>query len=137
MAGQPLKLQIVTPERMVFDQEVAALRFPLFDGDFGVLPGHAPVIGRLGFGELKITGVDQSETSLFLDGGFVQIRGQLVTLLTQRAVPVKELSIAAAQQAFEAAQAKPSISAAEHSLKTTDLLRTRRMLNLAQRAGKP
>lgn len=53
-AGQ-LQLVLVTPETTLLDEPVAGLRFPLYDGMFGVLPGRAPAVGRLGFGELKIT----------------------------------------------------------------------------------
>ena len=45
--GEKLRLVIVTPERTLFDEPVSALRFPLYDGDIGVLPGRLPLIGTL------------------------------------------------------------------------------------------
>lgn len=45
--GDKLRLIVVTPERTLLDEPVAALRFPLYDGDIGILPGRIPLIGRL------------------------------------------------------------------------------------------
>ena len=59
MAGDNLRLIVVTPERTLLDEPVAALRFPLYDGDIGILPGRLPLIGRLGAGELRITASDR------------------------------------------------------------------------------
>jgi len=63
MAAQSLRLVLVTPETTIFDELLAALRFPLHDGQIGILPGRAPMIGRLGYGELKLTQLDGSEAS--------------------------------------------------------------------------
>src|SRR5579859_4997196 len=90
-AGDNLRLIVVTPERTLLDEPVAALRFPLYDGDIGILPGRLPLIGRLGVGELHIQS-SAGASSYFVDGGFVQVLGPNVTLLTDRAIPAKELS---------------------------------------------
>ncbi len=68
MADKQLRLVIMTPERTVFDELASALRFPLFDGQIGILPGRAPLVGRLGYGELKAT-TPSGEKSFFIDGG--------------------------------------------------------------------
>ena len=60
------------------------LRFPLFDGQVGVLPGRAPLVGRLGTGALKFDTTDGTTETYFVEGGFVQIKGAVVTLLTNR-----------------------------------------------------
>ena len=88
-----LRLVIVTPERTLLDEPVSALRFPLYDGDIGILPGRLPLIGRLGAGELKLTSAS-GERSYFIDGGFAQVEGSVVSILTQRAIPVEELTTA-------------------------------------------
>ena len=49
-----LQCVVVTPERTLFDEVVEFVALPLYDGELGVLPGRAPLIGRLGFGELRI-----------------------------------------------------------------------------------
>jgi len=62
-----LQLVLVTPERVLLDEPVLSLRLPLYDGQLGILPGRAPVIGRLGYGELKIS-TEAGEKSYFIDG---------------------------------------------------------------------
>ena len=63
---------MVTPERTLLDQQVEFVSVPMYDGELGLLPGHSPVVGRLGFGLLrtKATGVS---SRYFVDGGFVQV----------------------------------------------------------------
>src|SRR5689334_10012541 len=120
VAQNPLRLVIVTPEKTVYDEIVTSLRFPLYDGDIGILPGRLPLIGRLGAGELKIHQGD-GETDFFIDGGFVQVRGGVVTLLTDRAVPVDQLSVAAAEAELVAARNRKAKSDAELDLKEAAL----------------
>ena len=134
MAGSDkLRLIVVTPERTLLDEPVAALRFPLYDGDIGILPGRIPLIGRLGAGELRIT-TASGEQSYFVDGGFVQVLGPNVTLLTNRAIPTKDLSAADAGKQLAAASAIIAKTDEEVSAKLADQQRARKMLALAQRS---
>jgi F-type H+-transporting ATPase subunit epsilon len=131
-AEHALRLVIVTPEKTVFDEPVSALRFPLYDGDIGVLPGRLPLIGRLGTGELKIDrGGDR--LSYFIDGGFAQIRKSVVTLLTNQAVPTDQLTADQAERELEAARAKTALTDEDYAAKLRALKRARRMLALARR----
>jgi F-type H+-transporting ATPase subunit epsilon len=129
-AGDKLRLIVVTPERTLLDEPVAALRFPLYDGDIGILPGRLPLIGRLGAGELHITG-STGESSYFVDGGFVQVLGSNVTLLTGRAIPTKDLSASEAEKQLAAATARVARTDEEVESKLMDQQRARRMLALA------
>ena len=54
MPDQTIQCVVVTPERAVLDQAVDFVALPLYDGELGVLPGRAPLVGRLGYGELRI-----------------------------------------------------------------------------------
>ncbi len=128
-----LRLVIVTPERTLLDEPVSALRFPLYDGDIGILPGRLPLIGRLGTGELKLTS-SSGERSFFIDGGFAQVQGSVISLLTHRAIPVEELSVAEAEKQLAAASARATRGEAEVTAKLADQQRARRMLSLAQRS---
>ena len=130
--GEKLRLVIVTPERTLFDEPVSALRFPLYDGDIGILPGRLPLIGRLGSGELKVT-TASGERSFFIDGGFAQVEGAVISLLTHRAIAVSDLSVADAEKQLAAADAKPAKGEAEVTSKLADQQRARRMLALAKR----
>src|SRR6478752_6404320 len=98
MAEHSLRLVLVTPETTLVDEPVTALRFPLYDGQIGVLPGRAPLIGRLGYGELKLTRTDGSESSYFIDGGFVQVKDNVVSLLTDRALTRDEIDATKARE---------------------------------------
>lgn len=131
--GDRLRLIVVTPERTLLDEPVAALRFPLFDGDIGILPGRLPLIGRLGAGELRITS-STGHASYFVDGGFVQVLGPNVTLLTNRAIPISQLSAAEAQKLLEIATARVARTDEEIEAKLNDQQRARNMLALAHRA---
>ena len=51
--GKKLQCVVVTPERAVLDEPADFVVLPLYDGELGVLPGRAPLIGRLGYGELR------------------------------------------------------------------------------------
>jgi F-type H+-transporting ATPase subunit epsilon len=95
---------VVTPERALLDEPADFVAVPLYDGELGVLPRRAPLIGRLGCGELRIRRGGRTQR-LFVDGGFVQVRGDTVTVLTSRAQRAEEIDGAAAQASLQAAQA--------------------------------
>src|SRR5436309_13916362 len=91
--GDRIQCVVVTPERTLFDELVEFVALPLYDGELGVLPGRAPLIGRLGYGELR-TKVHGAPKRYFVDGGFVQVRDDVVTVLTNRAVPAGRIDTA-------------------------------------------
>ncbi len=98
-----LKCVVVTPEKAVLDEPADFVVVPMFDGELGVAPGRLPIIGRLGFGEVRITQAGTIK-HLFIDGGFVQIRGNVVTLLTSKAVFAKDINVGAAQAVLRSTQ---------------------------------
>lgn len=99
----PLRCVVVTPERALLDAEVDFVALPMYDGELGVLPGRAALIGRLGPGELR-TRQGNETNRYFVDGGFAQVRNNIVTVLTPRALKAEEINRAAAEQALEAAK---------------------------------
>ncbi|WP_437186418.1 F0F1 ATP synthase subunit epsilon [Planctomicrobium sp. SH668] len=134
IAATELRLVLVTPEKTLLDQPVKGLRFPLFDGQIGVLPGRAPLVGRLGTGELKFDLANGSD-HYFIDGGFVQIKGSVVTLLTNRAIPAASIDVAKTRQALEEAIAIQPKSEFEQTQKTNSIERAKKMLSLKQSLG--
>ena len=69
--AKQVRCTIVTPEETVVDSSAEFVALPLFDGELGVGLNHAPMIGRLGFGELRLrTGAQ--ETRYYVNGGFVR-----------------------------------------------------------------
>jgi F-type H+-transporting ATPase subunit epsilon len=102
-AGQ-LRVVVVTPETTLVDDTATFIALPLFDGEIGIAPLHSPMIGRLGFGEMRIEqGSDVRR--LYVDGGFVQVVGDVVSVLTNRAVDVRDLNVAAAEEQLRSANA--------------------------------
>ena len=131
MSAKQLRLVVVTPETTLLDEPVDALRFPLFDGQIGVLPDRAPLVGRLGYGELKIT-VGASTRSYFVDGGFVQVKGDVVSLLTQRAIPLNQINVAAAEEELRLVLERRPITEADFAAKSRDQERARNLIATAR-----
>jgi F-type H+-transporting ATPase subunit epsilon len=124
-----LQCVVVTPEKAVLDERVDFVALPMFDGELGVLPGRAPLIGRLGYGELRTTTGARTER-YYVDGGFAQVRGHVVTVLTPWAVKAQELTVSAATQALEAALL-PGKTPAEQEKQLKAQQRARAQLRLA------
>ena len=115
---------VVTPERTLFDELVDFVALPLYDGELGVLPGRTPLIGRLGFGVLR-TKSGGSTRRTFVDGGFVQIRDDVVTVLTNRATPAELVNTESAVKELATAQAIKATSDFEIEEKTKAIARAR------------
>src|SRR3989442_151298 len=93
---------VVTPERALLDETADFVALPLYDGEIGILPGRAPLVGRLGYGELRLKKGTQTK-SYYVDGGFVQVRANVVTILTSKALEAKDVTQKVAAQAMEKA----------------------------------
>lgn len=132
IAATQLRVVLVTPETTLLDEPVKSLQFPLFDGQMGILPGRTPMVGRLGIGDL-ILQTEQGERKYFVDGGFAQIKGSVVTLLTHRAIPADKISIEAAEKALAAANALRPRTDEEFDAKAKEIERARKQLGLRHR----
>src|SRR5271166_640178 len=102
-----LQVVVVTQEKILLDEVVDFVSLPLYDGELGVLPGRTPLIGRLGYGELR-TRLDETSRRYYVDGGFAQIRDDVVTVLTSRALTIDAIDPSAAARDLEKAQEKPA-----------------------------
>lgn len=107
---------IVTPERAVLDEAAEMVILPMFDGELGVLQGRAPLVGRLGAGELRLKTGDVSKR-WYVDAGFVQVRSNVVTVLTANARPATEITSEMADSARTEAEALPTGNAVERANK--------------------
>jgi len=124
---------VVTPEATVSEQTVDSVVVPLHDGELGVLPGHAPLIGRLGFGELRMLNGGQAE-SLYIDGGFVQIADDVVSLLTQDAMPLSEVDEVGARELLDAAREKSASTLDLQEIRQRSMDRARAQIRIARKA---
>jgi F-type H+-transporting ATPase subunit epsilon len=107
---------VVTPERAVLDKTAEMVVLPMFDGELGVLQGRAPIIGRLGAGELRLKD-GASVERWFVEAGFVQVRSNVVTVLTAKARPASEVTAEMADAARTEAEALPYGNAVERANK--------------------
>jgi F-type H+-transporting ATPase subunit epsilon len=76
-----VRVQIVTPDASFFDGQARSAVLPAWDGELGVLPGHAPLIARLGHGVARVTPETGEPVRIAVYGGFVKIQDDLVTVL--------------------------------------------------------
>jgi F-type H+-transporting ATPase subunit epsilon len=94
----PIKLEIVTPERLVFDETVDGVTLPGSEGELGVLPNHAPLVSTLGIGELKIR-AGGLEDYFAIVGGFVQVLPDKVVVMAETADLSSEIDLEKAEAA--------------------------------------
>jgi F-type H+-transporting ATPase subunit epsilon len=85
-AAGALRVSVITPEATVFEGGADQVVAPAFDGDLGILRGHAPLMALLGTGRLRITRAGQV-TAFQVSGGFLQVVDDVVTVLGERAQP--------------------------------------------------
>ncbi len=95
---------VVTPEKTVLDCEVTSVVFPAHDGELGVLLNRAPLVCKLGIGRLHAESPDEKHT-MFIDGGFAQIVGNRLTILTEQACRPDEIDAEKARQSLTEARA--------------------------------
>ncbi|MEM8737350.1 MAG: F0F1 ATP synthase subunit epsilon [Planctomycetota bacterium] len=83
---------VVTPEQRVFEGDVSYIVLPAWDGEMGFAVHRAPVLVKVGQGNLKLTEAGGKKTSLKISGGFAQMKGQQLTVLTDRAESAAEVA---------------------------------------------
>ena len=85
-----MNLEILTPEKKLFSGEVYGVQMPGISGFFEVLEKHAPLVSALKAGRMKVLKDKQNQTSQYdIQGGFVEVLGNKVTVLVEGAVPVE------------------------------------------------
>jgi len=99
----PVLLEIVTPERLAYSDEVDAVVLPGSEGELGVLPHHAPLLTTLGIGELRYRKGGQEE-SFAIVGGFLQVRPDRVVVMAETADMASEIDLERAQEARREAE---------------------------------
>ena len=99
----PIQLEIVTPERLVYEDEVDSVNVPGVEGELGILPHHAPLVSTLGYGELRIR-KGGAEESFAIVGGFVQVRPDKVVVMAETADLASEIDLERAEEARREAE---------------------------------
>lgn len=132
IAATTLQLVLVTPETTLVDEPVKSIRLPLQDGSIGLLPGRAPVVGRLGIGELQFD-AGQGSQQYFIDGGFLQVKGQVVTVLTNKAITVGDIDPTSAEGQLTELRKMVATTAEQQAEKAEAEERSRRMIAMKRR----
>ena len=122
-----IHVSLITPERKVLETEATSVVFPQHDGLVGILKDRAPLVCELGIGVLRIETAGIGPQEFYIDGGFAQVRANVVTVLTPRAVKAADINTQAANQALQAK------TTTEGQLKAQE--RARVQLRIAKRAG--
>ena len=99
----PLHLEIVTPERLAYSEDVDGVQLPGSEGELGVLPHHAPLVSTLGLGELRIR-KGGTEESFAIVGGFLQVLPDNVVVMAETADMASDIDLEKAQEARREAE---------------------------------
>ncbi len=103
--AKELRLEIVTPDRLVVSSDVEYVAAPGVLGEFGVLPGHVPFLSALGVGNLHYN-LGGKTYYVFVSGGFAEVSGDKVTVLAEVAERAEEIDVERARRAEERARAR-------------------------------
>ena len=124
---------VVTPEQTALEAKADFVALPLFDGEIGIAVNHSPLIGRLGYGEMRIKSGGQT-VAYYVDGGFVQVADNVVAVLTNRALPAKSLDTATAEAQLQTALQQPANSPELFEIRDRKVAQARAQIRTARRA---
>lgn len=104
------RCRVVTPTASLVSEEVKYVQLPAWDGAMGFLPGRAPLLARLGAGELRLDIADSAKgaggsRSYFLEGGVAKMQGGELLILAEKATPAEGLTLADAEKELSSASA--------------------------------
>jgi len=98
--ARTLICEVVTPERIVYTNEVEMVVAPTIDGEVGILPLHAPLVSVLKPGEVRVKWNDQKDVEWFaVSGGYIQVHEDKVIILADQAIPVSQIDVERARGA--------------------------------------
>ena len=119
-----LQCVVVTPERVFLNAAADFVVLPLDDGELGVLPGREALVSLLGPGELRVRDGEHARR-FFVDGGFAEVRGDVVTVLTPQALQAGDIDTAAASACLDTSHGQQATPEAQR--------RARALLRIAAR----
>ena len=113
MPENTIRIEIAVPDRLVLDTGALSVQLPLTTGYLGVLPGHAPMLGAVGTGELTYREPSGAERYLAVDGGAVEILPDRVRVLASHAERDSEIDTDRARKALERANERLKLQSLE------------------------
>lgn len=107
----PFAVQLVSPERVLYEGEAEMVVCRTTDGEIAFLPGHVPLVGALGVAKVRIILPEKGEIAAAVHGGFVEVSGDHVTILSDVAELPEQVDIVRAQTAKENAEQRVAADA--------------------------
>ena len=104
MSSQKFTLEVVTPDGVVFNREVVSLRAQGYDGQFGVLANHAPMLTGLQIGFIEAKDEQNRNYYLAMSGGFSEVLPHKTIILAETAEPQEKIDVERAKEAMERAK---------------------------------
>ena len=129
-----LTVSVVTPEGSAYEGEATHVVAPAYDGEMAFYPMHAPLVGVLGYGELRVTRPDGQTEYFYLAGGVVQVVDDEVSILAEKVMPAAQLSVAQAGAALADALSTPASGEEEIDARMAAMDDARARLFAAHRA---
>ncbi len=118
-----IEFELVSPERLLVSRAVEMVVVPGSEGDFGALPGHAPLISEIRPGIIAVFEAGKVQERIFVAGGFAEVTGERCTVLAERAIPLAEIDrqgadseLKIARDDLGAAKTDAERAAAEHEI---------------------
>lgn len=124
--------QILTPNGSLFDGEVSGVQVPGSEGNFEMLFNHAPIVSTLTIGKVVIKKEDQSERVFAVNGGFIEMSDNQMTLLAEEAVEASKIDVEEARAARDAAKNKLSSKEGDRTSAEKELAEAANKLKLAE-----
>ena len=104
MADDRVEFELVSPEKLLLSERVDMVVIPGEEGDFGVLPQHAPLISGVRPGVIAVHNGGRVTERIFVAGGFAEVTPARCTVLAEQAVPAADIDRAAAEQRLKDAK---------------------------------
>ncbi len=118
MADGKVDFELVSPARLLTSKPVDMVVVPGEEGDFGVLPGHAPLISTVRPGVISIYKGREVSERIFVAGGFAEVTGERCTVLAELAMPVSEIDSAQTEQDLRIAREDIDIATTDQERKS-------------------
>ncbi len=120
-----VEFELVAPEQLLLSEDVEMVVVPGEEGDFGVLPGHSPLISNVRAGVIHVFAGGSVQTRIFVAGGFAEVAPGRCTVLAEEAMPVADIDRAEAEERLQKADAEIEVAEA-HSRERADAERRHR-----------
>ena len=122
---------VVTPEDTALEESTDFVVVPLYDGELGIGVNHSPMIGRLGYGELRL-GRSGGER-YFVEGGFVQVEGNVVSVLTNALRKASDIDLSAAESLLQETKSMPVATEEELVAREEKVSQARAQIRMSRR----